>query len=76
MTDTAQLLQEAKAALHQLQLGKQAAKIEVMGQPGRSVTYTQADVDKLTAYVQRLEAQLATESGSTTRRRGCITFQG
>lgn len=76
MTDTAQLLEEAKAALHQLHLGKQAVKVEVMGQPGRSVTYTPADVDKLTGYVKSLEAQLAAETGSTTRRRGCITFQG
>lgn len=76
MTDTAQLLSEAKAALHQLQLGKQAVKFEVMGAPGRSVTYTPADIDKLTGYVKSLEAQLAAENGNTERRRSCITFYG
>lgn len=75
MADCAQRLAEAKEALHQLQLGKQVVKVEVHGAPGRSVTYTPANMDQLKRYIATLEAECATAASGRSRR-GCITFHG
>lgn len=75
MTDCAQRLAEAKDALHQLQLGKQVVKVEVHGAPGRSVTYTPANIDQLKRYIATLEAEVATQKMGRPGR-GCIYFSG
>lgn len=75
MTDCTQRLAEAKAALHQLQLGKQVVKVEVHGAPGRSVTYTPASIEQLKRYIATLEADCGALVAGRPRR-GCITFGG
>lgn len=75
MTDCVQRLAEAKAALHQLQLGKQVVKVEVHGAPGRSVTYTPANIEQLKRYIAALEAECGTQDPGRPRR-GCVTFSG
>lgn len=75
MADCAQRLAEAREALHQLQLGKQVVKVEVHGAPGRSVTYTPANIEQLKRYIAALEAECGTSAGGRPRR-GCITFHG
>lgn len=75
MADCVQRLAEAKEALHQLQLGKQVVKVEVHGAPGRSVTYTPANIEQLKRYIATLEAECGT-SVSGQPRRGCIMFHG
>ena len=75
MTDCVQRLEEAKAALHQLQLGKQVVKVEVHGAPGRSVTYTPANIEQLKRYIAALEAECGAQ-GMARPRRGCIAFRG
>ena len=75
MTDCTQRLAEAKDALHQLQLGKQVVKVEVHGAPGRSVTYTPANIEQLKRYIAVLEAECSAQSMSRPRR-GCIVFGG
>lgn len=75
MADCAQRLAEAKEALHQLQLGKQVVKVEVHGAPGRSVTYTPANIEQLKRYIAMLEAEVATQTLGRPRR-GCISFSG
>ena len=57
-------LDEAKAALHSLLIGRQAVKIT--NRDGQAVEYQQSDIDSLKAYITTLE----TELGKTTNRRG------
>lgn len=75
MADCAQRLAEAKEALHQLQLGKQVVKVEVHGAPGRSVTYTPANIEQLKRYIASIEAEVAAQTPGRPRR-GCISFSG
>lgn len=72
MTECATLLAEAKAALHKLQTGKSVAS--VTDNSGRAVTYTQANIEKLQAYVRELEGECGDTAGRG--RRGAIMFRG
>lgn len=68
MTDTATLqarLTEAEAALHDLQTGRREVSV---GYDGRSVTFTQASIGQLRAYIADLKSQLGL--GCRTRARG------
>lgn len=71
MSDVAIRLAEARAALHQLMLGKQVVKIETTGTVGQSLTYTAADIDRLRSYIK----QLSIEAGESPRR-GSVQFYG
>lgn len=53
---TAELLREAKDALHALQIGQGVA--EVRDSSGESVRYTPANVSRLKAYIAELTAEL------------------
>tara|TARA_R110001583_G_scaffold34551_1_gene115872 strand:- start:22231 stop:22437 length:207 start_codon:yes stop_codon:yes gene_type:complete len=56
-------LDEARAALHQLLLGRRAVKIQ---KDGRTVEYTPASKRQLEEYIGQLEVEL----GAAGRRRG------
>jgi hypothetical protein len=56
-------LNQARAALHDLVLGKRAVKIQ---KDGRTVEYQQVNIDELRVYIQQLESDL----GVGTTRRG------
>lgn len=71
MSDLANRLTEARAALHELMLGKKVVKIETTGAIGQAVTYTAADIDRLKKYIK----QLSIEAGEAPRR-GSIQFYG
>jgi hypothetical protein len=61
-----QLLSEAEAAYHALQLGKSA--VEVRDSNGESVRFTAANASRLKAYIADLKAQvLAQETGIAKR---------
>lgn len=70
MADLATLqrwLSEAEAARHHLHTG---ARTVSLSYAGRSVSYAQADADKLDQYIARLQDQIsAAQTGSTPRRR-------
>jgi hypothetical protein len=59
------MLAEAQLALHRLQIGERAQRVTL--ESGRTVEFTPADIDKLTAYVTQLQMQIA-----GTYRRGAI----
>jgi gpW len=63
----ADMLADAKLALHRLQIGQAAVEVTVAG--GYTTKFTPANVDKLMAYVQQLQDQIA---GVQTR--GAIGF--
>lgn len=52
---TQQQLDEARAALHQLQIGKQVVRIQ---KEGRQVEYTPTKISALREYVKELEIAL------------------
>lgn len=56
-------LDEARAALHQLMVGRAVVKVQ---REGRSIEYTQANIQSLRVYISDLESAL----GITTTRRG------
>lgn len=58
-------LNQARAALHDLVLGKRAVKIQ---KDGRTVEYQQVNIDELRIYIQQLESDL----GVGTTRRGPV----
>lgn len=61
-----QLLSEAEAAYHSLQLGKSA--VEVRDSNGESVRFTAANASRLKSYIADLKAQvLAQETGIAKR---------
>lgn len=62
MATDAQLLEDAKAALHDLLIG--VAAVQVHQGNGESVRYTPADESKLRVYIAQLEAKIA---GSTAK---------
>jgi hypothetical protein len=72
MTDnsTSARLAEAKAALHELQTGRMARV--VVDQNGERVEFNMTSADRLRAYINDLEAQLA--AGAVPRPRGPIGF--
>lgn len=57
MPTTAELLSEAKAAYHRLQIGQ--AAVEIRDSSGESVRYTQANASRLLGYIRSLEAEVA-----------------
>ena len=59
-------LTDAQTAYHQLLIGKATASV---GYDGKSVTYTQATMSNLAAYITQLQSQIAALLG-TARRRG------
>jgi hypothetical protein len=61
------MLADAQLALHRLQIGQAAVEISVAG--GYTTKFTPANIDKLQAYVQQLQDQIA---GVNTR--GAIGF--
>lgn len=63
MATTAQLLEEAKAALHKLKTG--TSVVEFRDSNGESVRYRPSNSGDLQAYIRQLELQLETENGST-----------
>jgi len=71
MSDVATRLAEARAALHELMLGKKVVKIETTGAIGQALTYTPADIDRLRSYIK----QLSIEAGELPRR-GSVQFYG
>lgn len=72
---SATLLAEAKAALHSLLTGTQTASVTING---RSVAYTQANIEQLKKYVRELEALYGEldADGHNPSRRGCIGTYG
>lgn len=59
-------LTQAETALHALETG---TKVEVLRHGEKSLTYSRADVDKLRAYIARLQSQVDACNGLTTNRR-------
>ena len=59
-------LAEAKEALHQLLTGR---KIATVGYGDRRVSYTQANISDLRAYISELEAECGSSEEATTNRR-------
>lgn len=64
MPTTIELLNEAKAAYHRLQIGEQA--VDVRDADGSSIRYTAANASRLEAYIAKLQAEL---SGDQSRLR-------
>ncbi|MER9522506.1 gpW family protein [Mesorhizobium sp. M0292] len=56
MATTADLLAEAKAAYHRLQVG--GAAVEVRDATGEMIRYSPANASRLKAYIAELEAEL------------------
>ena len=54
-------LAEAEQARHELVIGNKA--VSVSSSSGKSVSYTEADLGKLDAYIASLKAQLGQPSG-------------
>jgi len=71
-TDLATQITEAKAALHQLMLGRQRASVTFGA--GKRVEYTQATRADLQSYIGQLQAthDACCATSATTRRRGMI----
>jgi hypothetical protein len=63
-----QMLDEANAALHRLQIGQMAVEVEIAG--GLRTTFAPAQIDKLQAYIQQLTDQV----NGVTKLRGSIGF--
>ncbi len=61
-----QMLDQAQDALHRLQTGTMAVEVEIAG--GLRTTFAPASIDKLQAYVQQLQDQIA----GVTKLRGAI----
>lgn len=57
-------LTEAEEALHRLQIGEQTASV---GYDGKSVSYTQANIGALRAYIRELEAALGLKPAARSR---------
>ncbi len=51
------MLADAQLALHRLQIGQAAVEVTVAG--GFTTKFTPANIDKLQAYVQQLQDQIA-----------------
>lgn len=64
MATTQQLLDAAKAAYHDLMIGR-SARVVVDGTSGERVEFTAARKADLYAYIRELENTLATEQGTT-----------
>ncbi|WP_421581122.1 gpW family head-tail joining protein [Shinella sp. M31] len=62
-------LDEARDALHRLELGQAEASIAYNGE---SVTYTQTNAGSLRKYVRDLEVQLGFRSMARARSRGVV----
>jgi hypothetical protein len=60
-----QRLTEAKAALHNLQIGQSA--VEIRDSNGDAVRYTPANASRLKAYIAELEAQLLNDAAASRR---------
>ena len=60
-----QMLAEAEVALHQLNTGRATTSVSY---EGKSVSYQQADLAKLSVYVNQLREQISTLEGRVTRR--------
>ncbi len=58
-------LAEAEVAYHRLNIGQLSASVSV---EGKSVSYSQADREKLAAYIADLKAQIAAAEGTPLRR--------
>lgn len=61
---TSEMLEEARAAYHNLMTGRNA--IVVVDQNGERVEYQRANAFRLLAYIRMLEDQLARENGTPT----------
>lgn len=62
---TAQRLVEAEEALHKLLTGQ---KMVSMSYEGRTVTYTQQNIDALKQYIRDLKSEIAQAAGTSSRR--------
>lgn len=62
-------LDEARAALHRLEIGQAEASIAYNGE---SVSYSQADRASLRKYIRDLEAQLGLRVSARARSRGVV----
>lgn len=56
-------LTDAQTAMQSLALGKQVVRIQT-GE--KSISFTQADLDKLRSYIYRLQSAIAIATGGTT----------
>jgi hypothetical protein len=56
-------LSDAQTAMQQLALGKQVVRIQT-GE--KSLSFTQADLDKLRRYIYRLQTAISIATGATT----------
>ena len=65
MPTTIELLKEAKAAYHRLQIGEQA--VDVRDADGSSIRYTAANASRLEAYIAKLQAEVNGTSGHLRR---------
>ncbi len=62
-------LDEARAALHQLQLGQAVVNLAYNGE---SVSYSAANVGQLRQYIRELETTLGQRSSARARSRGVV----
>lgn len=65
MPTTLELLKEAKAAYHRLQIGEQA--VDVRDADGSSVRYTAANASRLEAYIAKLQSEVDGNSARLRR---------
>ncbi len=56
-------LTEAQLALHDLSVGKKVVKI---GNADKQISFTQADIRQLRAYIGRLQMEIAVRGGQST----------
>lgn len=64
-----QMIADAEKALHAIYLGRQAVKVTIEGQ---ETEFNRASAPALEAYIDRLKARLASESGAFDR--GAVGF--
>ena len=67
-----EMLAEARAAYHDLQIGKAVARARDSN--GEEIQYTQADRTALSGYIASLEAQLACPTGTPSATIGPLRF--
>ena len=62
-------LTEAEAAQHKLMIGEAAVSVSESGAGGaRSVTYTQADANRLSVYIASLQQRITRLENGTSKR--------
>ncbi len=73
MATTQQLLDNARAAYHDLMIGR-SARVVVDGASGERVEFTAARKSDLYAYIKELEAKVSAVTGTTIIKNGPAGF--